>query len=121
MMLNFNNARVYVQTRVTSPTTIGFQVKKWHIGAIVLSGLLACGSANAQTPTPTPITKPDPPSVQTPSNVGRITKWAGVSKNGIGIMGDSVITESGGNIGIDSVAPTSKLTVAGTISATDTI
>jgi hypothetical protein len=76
---------------------------------------------SAQTPTPTPITKPDPPTVQTPSTVGRITKWAGASKSGIGIIGDSIMTESGGNIGIDVTNPSAKLTVGGTITAAGTI
>jgi hypothetical protein len=77
--------------------------------------------ASAQTPTPTPITKPDPPTVQTPSTVGRITIWSGASKNGIGILGDSVITQSNGNIGIDVTTPTDKLSVGGSISATGPI
>src|SRR5438093_2109040 len=87
---------------------------------IILLTLITTAS-RAQTPTPTPITKPDPPSVQTPSTVGRITKWAGASKNGIGIIGDSVMTESTGNIGIDVTNPSAKLTVGGTVTATGAI
>ena len=44
------------------------------------------------------ITKTASPSVQLPGNVGRITKWASVGNSGIGILGDSILTESGGNI-----------------------
>src|SRR5256885_15749218 len=70
----------------------------------------AANLTSAQTPTPTPITKPDPPSVQTPSTVGRIVKWSGVSKSGIGIIGDSIMTENAGGI-----------TVGGTFTATGAI
>src|SRR5690349_677717 len=82
---------------------------------------LTANMGYGQTPTPTPITKPDPPTVQTPSTVGRITKWTGASKSGIGIIGDSLITESGGNIGIDVTSPSDKLTVGGTLNATGAI
>ena len=82
---------------------------------LILSTLTATGQT--PTPTPTPIAKPDPPSVQTPSTVGRITKWSGVNKSGIGIIGDSVITERSGNIGIDITNPFDKLVVGGNISA----
>lgn len=67
------------------------------------------------------ITKPDPPIVNTPSTVGRIPKWWGVRNNGIGIIGDSVITESGGNIGIDVTNPTQKLAVGGSVTASGAI
>src|SRR6266545_4364026 len=77
--------------------------------------------AGAQTPTPTPITKTDPPSVQTPSTVGRITKWTGVSKSGIGIIGDSVMTESNGNIGINVANPTDRLAIDGDLSTNGVI
>jgi hypothetical protein len=67
---------------------------------IILLGRVGCGvflllittTVYAQT-----ITKTNSPTVSVPSTVGRITKWAG-EKNGAGVLGDSVITESGGNI-----------------------
>jgi hypothetical protein len=68
--------------------------------------LLATSNGYAQT-----ITKTASPTVQVPSTVGRITKWAG-EKNGAGILGDSVITESAGNIVVGGNA------TANTISAT---
>ena len=121
-MLHFNNRRVYVQTLVGSLATIASQIKKLHICGLVLLGLLTCSNVGyAQTPTPTPITKADPPTVQTPSNVGRITKWAGVSKSGIGIIGDSMITESAGNIGINITNPNDKLTIGGGLTTTGPI
>jgi hypothetical protein len=90
------------------------------LGTIIT--LAICASfATGQTPTPTPITKADSPTVQTPSNVGRITKWTGASKSGIGIIGDSLITEVSGNIGIDVSNPADKLTVGGGITATTSI
>ncbi len=67
------------------------------------------------------ITKSKPPSVQTPSTVGKIVKWTGVQNNGEGIIGDSVITESAGNIGVGVASPTAKLAVAGSITATGDI
>ncbi len=59
--------------------------------------------------------------MQTPSTVGRVTKWAGVSKSGIGIIGDSVITESAGNIGINVTNPSDKLAVGGGLTTTGPI
>ena len=96
-----------------------------RIALLVVCGMVAftllSTTVTAQTLTPTPITKPDPPTVQTPSTVGRISKWTGASKNGIGIIGDSVITESGGNIGIDVTSPTDKLTIGGGVTASGAI
>lgn len=98
----------------------GLRIALGITGSIIQLILMSVATA-AQTPTPSPITKSDPPSVQTPSTVGRITKWAGASKNGIGTIGDSVITESSGNIGIDVTNPSAKLTVGGTVTATGII
>src|SRR5438309_10582813 len=100
-----HNGSVNILSLQSFASAIWTQVKKRHISAIVLFGLLACGAGYAQTPTPTPITKPDPPTVQTPSTVGRITKWTGAAKNGFGIIGDSVMTESAGNIGVGILNP----------------
>lgn len=62
---------------------------------IILPGLIFLmvpSNGHAQT-----ITKTNSPTVEVPATVGKITKWAG-DKNGAGILGDSVITESPGNI-----------------------
>src|SRR5687768_8757812 len=74
---------------------------------LISIGLLTCGWGYAQTPipspspAPTPITKTGSILVSNPSTVGRITKWVGSSNNGIGTIGNSVITESSiGTIGI---------------------
>jgi outer membrane lipoprotein-sorting protein len=84
-----------------------------------------CFPAQAQTPIPSPSPAPPPITktgsilVNSPSTVGRITKWVGSSNNGIGTIGDSVITESSlGTIGIGT-NPFSdyKLGVGGGISA----
>src|SRR6266498_1808349 len=96
-------------------------MSKCFTAIIVLTLTSVWASAQTPTPTPTPITKPDPPSVQTPSTVGRVTKWAGVSKSGIGIIGDSVITESAGNIGINVTNPSDKLAVGGGLTTTGPI
>jgi len=68
--------------------------------------LIVTSNGYAQT-----ITKTASPTVQVPSTVGRITKWAG-TKSGAGILGDSVITESAGNIliGGDATANTVNAT-----------
>jgi hypothetical protein len=98
--------------------------------ALMLSTIaFYCFPAPAQTPipspspAPTPITKTGSIVVNSPSTVGRITKWVGSSNNGTGTIGDSVITESSvGTIGIGT-NPFSdyKLGVGGGISATGTI
>ena len=59
-----------------------------------------------------------PPSVLGNGTVGRISKWVGISPSGYSILGDSIITESNGKVGIGLTAPTSKLTVAGMIEMT---
>lgn len=69
--------------------------------------LMIASSGYTQT-----ITKTNPPSVQTPATVGRIVKFAGVANNGAGIIGDSVITETAGNILISGNA------TANTVNAT---
>lgn len=85
--------------------------------------LIVTSNGFAQT-----ITKTASPTVQVPSTEGKITKWAG-DKNGAGILGDSVITESGGNIVVAGDATANTLnattlnvsgnaTVGGTLTAT---
>ncbi|MGI9166056.1 MAG: hypothetical protein ACR2G5_06680, partial [Pyrinomonadaceae bacterium] len=96
-----------VQSFLSFSFAIWTQVKKRHICGIVLLGLLGCGAGYAQTPVPSPSPAPAPITktgsilVNNPSTVGSLTKWIGASNNGIGTIGDSVITESSiGTIGI---------------------
>ena len=58
------------------------------------------------------------PAVLGAGTVGQISKWVGTSSSGNSILGDSIITESNGKIGVGLTAPTSKLTVAGMIETT---
>jgi hypothetical protein len=70
-------------------------------------GLIASIASFGQTPVPTPSPAPTPITktgsilVNSPSTVGRISKWVASSTNGIGTIGDSVIEESSiGTLGI---------------------
>lgn len=56
---------------------------------------------------------PPPPLVRGSGTVSRITKWTATDE-----IGDSVIAESGGNIGIGTATPTEKLQVAGIVHST---
>lgn len=57
------------------------------------------------------------PLVQGSGTIGRIPKWINFTGTNF-VLGDSVITESNGNIGIGTTMPASKLTVAGMIETT---
>jgi len=57
------------------------------------------------------------PLVQGTGTVGRLPKWTNFTGSNF-VLGDSVMTESVGNIGIGIDSPTSKLTVAGMIQTT---
>ncbi len=59
-----------------------------------------------------------PPAVLGSGTVGKISLWTGTSPSGNSILGDSIITQLNGNIGIGIAAPTSKLTVQGMIETT---
>jgi len=59
-----------------------------------------------------------PPAVLGTGTVGKISMWTGVSPSGNSILGDSIITQLGGRIGIGTDAPSSKLTVQGIIETT---
>jgi hypothetical protein len=61
---------------------------------------------------------PPPAPVTGSGTIGQITKWIGINPNGAFILGDSVITELNGNIGIGTTTPASMLTVAGMIEST---
>jgi hypothetical protein len=66
-------------------------------------------AANAQSS----VMAPPPPLVRGSGTVNQITKWTATDE-----IGDSVIAESGGNIGVGIAAPTAKLQVAGIIHST---
>jgi hypothetical protein len=58
------------------------------------------------------------PAVHGSGTVGQIPKWAATSPSGNSILGDSIITEFNGNIGIGLATPGSKLSVLGMIETT---
>jgi hypothetical protein len=59
-----------------------------------------------------------PPAVLGTGTVGKISMWAGISPSGNSTLGDSIITQLNGKIGIGTEAPSSKLTVQGMIETT---
>jgi hypothetical protein len=58
------------------------------------------------------------PAVHGNGTVGKISMWVGTHPSGNSILGDSIITQLNGNIGIGLATPMSKLTVAGMIETT---
>ncbi len=58
------------------------------------------------------------PSVHGTGTVGRISMWVDTSPSGNSILGDSIISQLNGNIGIGVPSPMSKLTVQGMIETT---
>jgi hypothetical protein len=60
----------------------------------------------------------NPSAVLGDGTVGRIPKWSYSAPSGHSVLGDSVMTELAGNIGIDVPNPGSKLTVQGMIETT---
>src|SRR5262245_22753239 len=58
------------------------------------------------------------PAVHGTGTTGKVPIWAGTSAAGNPLLGDSIITELNGNIGIDTATPASKLTVPGLIHST---
>ena len=58
------------------------------------------------------------PAVHGIGTVGKISMWTTTGPSGDAILGDSIITQLGGNIGIGTDSPTSKLTVRGMIETT---
>jgi hypothetical protein len=59
-----------------------------------------------------------PPAVLGSGTVGKIPLWFDTSPSGNSILGDSIITQSGGNIGIGLATPMSKLNVQGMVETT---
>ena len=58
------------------------------------------------------------PAVHGSGTVGKISLWVDTSPSGESTLGDSIITQLNGNIGIGAATPTSKLTVQGMIETT---
>jgi hypothetical protein len=58
------------------------------------------------------------PAVLGSGTVGKISLWIDTLPSGNTTLGDSIITQSGGNIGIGLITPASKLTVQGMIETT---
>ena len=58
------------------------------------------------------------PAVHGSGTVGKISLWVDTRPNGESTLGDSIITQLNGNIGIGLATPTSKLTVQGMIATT---
>jgi trimeric autotransporter adhesin len=58
------------------------------------------------------------PSVHGSGTVTRVPLWIGTTPSGDSLLGDSIITQSNGNIGIDLATPASKLSVPGMIQTT---
>ena len=59
-----------------------------------------------------------PSAVLGDGTVGNISMWVGSSPSGNSLLGDSIITQLDGNIGIGLTTPTSKLAVQGMIETT---
>jgi hypothetical protein len=59
-----------------------------------------------------------PPAVLGSGTIGNVSLWVGTHPSGNSILGDSIITQLNGNIGIGLTTPSSKLTVQGMIETT---
>jgi hypothetical protein len=59
-----------------------------------------------------------PSAVLGAGTVGKISMWVDTSPSGNSLLGDSIITQASGNIGIGLATPMSKLTVRGMIETT---
>src|SRR5688572_8762523 len=58
------------------------------------------------------------PAVHGQGTVGHLVMWLGTTPSGRSLIGASIVTQSGGNIGIGVPAPMSRLAVQGLVEAT---
>ena len=97
------------------------------LGLLTLVLLIGAGTAQSQNRTSAKskpgkgerIVTPQagPPLVQGSGTIGQISKWVTFTGTNF-VLGDSIITEANGNIGIDTITPGSKLTAQGMIETT---
>ena len=99
-----------------SPSTLLAQVPRgrWRVFGLTPSRRNLKGSIFNITPAAALQT----PAVLGSGTVGKISMWTRTGPSGNSILGDSIITQSGDNIGIGTDSPTSKLTVQGMIETT---
>jgi hypothetical protein len=99
-----------------SPSALLAQVSrgKWRVFGLNPSSRYLKGSIFHITPAAALQT----PAVHGSGTVGKISMWTATGPSGNSILGDSIITQSSGNIGIGTDSPTSKLTVQGMIETT---
>jgi len=100
--------------------------KRFFIVALIVTFGFSAASYQGQTKEPTKkhknqtVTTATTTTVQGSGTAGRLSKWVGVSGSSTYVLGDSnIFDDKYGNVGIGTTAPTSKLTVAGTIESTD--
>ena len=84
----------------------GFQVMEYSLNANTNLNTLNVTAADS------------PPAVHGIGTVGRIPMWIDVRPNGESTLGDSIMKQLNGNIGIGLDTPTSKLSVQGMIETT---
>ncbi len=114
--LTFRQASVRVEGGQASlALDAGIKTVPIEAGPTISAAQASAERSAAGTPSVADIPKEGPtPAVSGTGTTGKLVKWT----NGpTGALGDSVVTESGGNIGI-GVTPTSKLHVSGTANVT---
>jgi len=82
------------------------------------SGFSLSPSSRASAPGLSSAMAASPPAVHGSGTVGKISLWVDTHPNGESTLGDSIITQLNGNIGVGLDTPASKLTVQGMIETT---